>query len=112
MSLSTRLDSLSVALETQIDSLTIYNLHARIFREEECKKRCDVNNSNALPMQGSDYVRSFGDSRKPIISFSFRKQGRKKDDCRKRKACMKENTYNGKKDNPHALSLGGDHGRK
>lgn len=42
---STRFDSLSVALETPIDSLSIWYLHARVFHKQERQKTCDANNA-------------------------------------------------------------------
>lgn len=85
-SLSTKLDSLSVALEEKIDLLAVKDLNARILREYYPQNNVKEKDANELMFQRSEPVISFADHRKKIIFFYSKKRGHKKANCRKLKA--------------------------
>ncbi|CAN8067511.1 unnamed protein product [Agarophyton chilense] len=103
-SLTSRFDSLVVALETQIDALSIEDLHARIYREELRQKKMVENEAKALRVQFDGPTKRQNEKSK-IACFYCKKKGHKISECRKR---MKDESSSSKDSagQPHALTFG------
>lgn len=107
-SLSSRFDSLTVALEAQIEAMSIEDLHARVYREDTRQKSNLDTGSNALRAHVNTSKSSRTD-KSNMSCFYCKKKGHKIADCRKRKR-DEDSHEKGPGGGPHALVFDGTKG--
>ena len=83
-SLSSSFEGLSIALEAQMDEISIDDLHARIYREEARQKAAAGSHAAALSTRSNDTRRPRFDKRK-MKCYHCGKKGHLRSECRKRK---------------------------
>lgn len=100
-SLSTKFDNLSMALETNIDTISVEELHARIFRKE--KRPSSVFDADARALRLHDII-----PKRDTVCFFCKKKGHKISSCRIDKKSEQRNEglrNEGLSDDPRALTL-------